>query len=97
MISFLLSVSLKPIFDLINTLQIHGLLPLSHVVMPYNARIFFQILIIMIDFDYIPIYDPGFTEQEPFNDKFGTYGIEYVNFPLSLGVFLWYVICTLIL
>ena len=51
----------------------------------------------MIDFDYIPIYDPGFTEQEPFNDKFGTYGIEYVNFLLSLGVFLWYVIATLIL
>ena len=92
--SFAFGVSMQPLFDMINSLQITALLPLTSVVLPENAVSLFGVIMTIVAFDYFPLYDPGYTETEPYNEKFAWFGKDSINFIDGLGSFL---ICLFIL
>ena len=48
----------------------------------------FDILITIVAFDFFPLYDPGFTETEPYSEKFAMFGFDTINFIQDLGTFL---------
>ena len=48
----------------------------------------FDILITIVAFDFFPLYDPGFTETEPYSDKFAMFGFDTINYVQDLGTFL---------
>ena len=86
--SFAFGVSMQPLFDMINSLQITALLPLTSVVLPENAVSLFGVIMTIVAFDYFPLYDPGYTETEPYNEKFAWLGKDSINYVDGLGSFL---------
>ena len=48
----------------------------------------FDILINIAAFDFFPLYDPGFTETEPYSEKFAMFGFDTINYVQDLGTFL---------
>ena len=73
---------------MINSLQITALLPLTQLTIPSNVMELFDILITIVAFDFFPLYDPGFTETEPYSEKFAMFGFDTINFIQDLGTFL---------
>ena len=82
---------------MINSLQITALLPLTNITLPANAMTVFEVIIHIVAFDFFPLYDPGFTETDSYNDKFAWFGFDSVNFVQDLGTFLNFLIWLLIL
>ena len=95
-LSFLFGVSMQPLFDMINSLQITALLPLTQLTIPSNVMEFFDILISIVAFDFFPLYDPGFTETEAYSEKFAMFGFDTINFVQDLGTFLNFLIALLL-
>ena len=73
---------------MINSLQITALLPLTSITLPQNAMSLFEVIVHIVAFDFFPLYNPGFTETEPFSAKFDWFGFGSVNFVEDLGTFL---------
>ena len=73
---------------MINSLQVTALLPLTQLTIPSNVMELFDILITIVAFDFFPLYDPGFTETEPYSEKFAMFGFDTINFIQDLGTFL---------
>ena len=48
----------------------------------------FDVLITIVAFDFFPLYDPGFTETEPYSEKFAMFGFDTINYVQDLGTFL---------
>ena len=48
----------------------------------------FEVIMTIVAFDFFPLYDPGYTETEPYNEKFGWIGVDSINYIQSLGTFL---------
>ena len=78
--AFVFGVSMQPLFDMINSLQITALLPLLNIILPEPAMSLYKILVKIVSFDYFDPYDPGFTETEPYSYKYDWFGFGSVNF-----------------
>ena len=65
---------------MINSLQITALLPLTNIVLPANAKSLFEVIIMIVAFDFFPLYDPGFTATDPYSYKFDWFGFGNINF-----------------
>ena len=87
-LTFAFGFSMQPLFNMINSLQITALLPLTSIKLPSNAMSVFTVLMTIVAFDFFPLYDPGFTETDPYNVKFGWIGIDSINYVQGLGTFL---------
>ena len=87
-LSFIFGVSMQPLFDMINSLQVTALLPLTQLTIPANVMELFDILISIVAFDFFPLYDPGFTETEAYSEKFAMFGFDTINYVQDLGTFL---------
>ena len=87
---------MQPLFDMINSLQITALLPLTNIKLTAEMYTFFDIVMIVVAFDFFPLYDPGFTETEAYNVKFSWFGFDSINFVQDLGTFLTCVITLMI-
>ena len=96
-LTLLFGVSMQPLFDMINSLQITALLPLNKIVLPANAMELFEVIIAIVAFDYFPLYDPGYTETESYSAKFDWFGFGGVNFIGLLGTFLGVIIWILVI
>ena len=79
---------MQPLFDMINSLQITALLPLTQLTIPSNVMELFDILISIVAFDFVPLFDPGFTETEPYSEKFAMFGFDTINYVQDLGTVL---------
>ena len=87
-ISFIFGVSMQPLFDMINSLQITALLPLNNIMIPATAMDLFKILVMIVAFDFFDMYeyvDPGFTPTDPYSDKFDWFGFGSCNYVEGLG------------
>ena len=82
---------------MINSLQITALLPLTNITIPSEAFEFFEVILAIVAFDFFPLYDPGFTETDSYNEKFAWFGFDSVNFVQDLGTFLNFLIWLLVL
>ena len=71
---------MQPLFDMINSLQITALLPLTNIVLPSIAMDIFEVILTIVAFDFFPLYDPGFTETEAYNIRFEWFGFDNINF-----------------
>ena len=87
---------MQPLFDMINSLQITALLPLTNITLPANAMTLFEVIVSIVAFDFFPLANPGFTETDPFSAKFDWFGFGSVNFVEDLGTFLMILIWILI-
>ena len=99
-LGFVFGVSMQPLFDMINSLQITALLPLNNITIPANVMVLFQLIVTIVAFDFFPFYDhynPGFTPTEPYTEKFAWFGFDSVNYVEDLGFFLGLLIVILIL
>ena len=97
MLSFIFGVSMQPLFEMINSLQITALIPLTNLYLPANAMLLFEVLMHIVAFEYFPMYNPGFTETEPYTYKFAWFGFETINFVQLLGTFLTILIAILLI
>lgn len=79
-LSFLFGMSMQPLFDMINSLQITALLPLTNIVLPSGAMDLFEVILTIVAFDFFPLYNPGFTETEAYNIRFEWFGFDNINF-----------------
>ena len=95
--AFVFGISMQPLFDMINSLQITALLPLLNIILPEPAMSLYKILVKIVSFDYFDPYDPGFTETEPYSYKFDWFGFGSVNFIDDLGTFLLFLITLLLI
>jgi len=80
-INWLLSVSQSLIWGLINSLQIVVHFPLTSVVYPANAKLFYSYFISIAAFDFLPTDDINsylfsFSEEEALADNFEELGYE---------------------
>ena len=87
---------MQPLLDMINSLQITALLPLTNITIPSEAFEFFEVILAIVAFDFFEPYDPGFTETEAYNVRLEWFGFDSVNFVGLLGTFLSFVIALLI-
>ena len=93
--AFAFGLSMQPLFDMINSLQITALLPLHNIVLPANVMEVFKPLVAVIAFDFFPIYDmfnPGFTPTDEFSEKYGWFGYDSINYVECLGFFITFII-----
>ena len=90
-LAFFFGISMQPLFDMINCLQITALLGFFDVTFPSNAMDLFKVLVTIVSFDFFDFYDtfnPGFTPTEPYSSKFDWFGFGSINFMEGLGFFL---------
>ena len=87
-LAFMFGVSMQQLLDLINSLQITALLPLTNITIPSEAFEFFEVILAIVAFDFFDPYDPGFTETEAYNVRMEWFGFDNVNFVGILGTFL---------
>ena len=84
-VNYLIGLSGSLLWGSINALQIISSTALFDVVIPQDCVLTFQFLKNMTKFDlFYEIYDPntlvGYTDTQPFNDRFESLGYESVGF-----------------
>ena len=77
------------------SLQILAHMPLANIQLPSNALDLFEIMFIVVSFDFFPvsdIIDFGFSPTDPWTENFASLGYESINFIEGMGsiiLFIW--------
>ena len=95
--AFIFGISMQPLFDMINSLQVSTLLALTNINLPANAMKLYEVLVSIVGFELLPVFDPGFTETEPYSTRFDWFGVGSVNYLQALGSLLCLLIVLLLL
>ena len=61
------------------------MLPLTNILLPANVMTLYEPLVQIVAFDYVDMYDPGFTKTEPYSYRFNWFGFGSTNYVLALG------------
>lgn len=101
--SFVFNASMQMMWGSINSLSIVAHMPLNNIYLPANSYFIFDLLIQVVSFDFLPIFDyteAWWTPTEPWNANFGWLGYETLTFTLNMGslllIFWWILISIMI-